>query len=126
MTDDDDRKIGMATSYPNTSTTMDSFRYKIKNVYCDIDIVCRMYEGIHWARWAYQILCGAVVHWEYSKLFKQWSLRVCYWKSEVRCFGFHSMLPAGVNSFIKRLYFSGFCSRERGRHQTFQTKLQRN
>ena len=126
-----DRKIGMATSYPNTTEEVDSFRDKLKRltfVEADvgIDEACRIYEAVHWARWAYKILCGAVVHWEYSKLFNEWSLRVCYWKSEVRCFGFHSMLPAGVNSFAKRLYFSGFCSRERGRHRTFQTKLQRN
>jgi len=138
----DNRKIGMATSYPNMISTMtleseavgDNFRDRLKKltyVECDIDIddACNIYEAVHWARWAYEILCGAVVHWEYSKLFNQWSLRIKYWRSRSSssC-GSCGAHPPSIMSLKRNLrtYFSGFCSRERGRHRTYQTKLQRN
>lgn len=116
----DNRKIGMATSYPNTSTTMDVDC----DIDIDIDIACRVYQGVHWARWAYKILCGAVVHWEYSKVFDTWSLRICYWRNGLFSWITYYLPPMRV--FKRWFCFSAFCSRERGRHRTFQTKLQRN
>lgn len=114
--DTDTRRIGMATSYPNSTTDFASY----------ISVGDR-FESLeravsYWADYLLDIFCGAVVNWVYSKSFNEWSLQILYWESKKT----HNLRPQIIGLMQRLFYFSGFCSRERGRHMHYKTKLQRN
>lgn len=64
-----------------------------------------------------EILLGGKVQWCYSKRFREWSLRLLYYKTTT---------AARVNSQVlqrkPQFYYSGFVSRERGRHWNSRRK----
>lgn len=114
MTGDTRRLPGMATSY---DPDPDYFTYEISGSDEPPEI------KIYWGDYLFDILCGAVVNWIYSGRFNEWSLHILYWKNRTLQKIFKLLSP-----YIKRgrFYFSGFCSRGRGRHWHRESKLQRN
>ena len=80
-----------------------------------------------WAYWLYKKLCGAVIHMTYSKMFNEWSLCVFYWRISFSSCGNCGVNPPTMMSLKRnsRHYFSGFCSRERGRHLNIKRRVDR-
>lgn len=68
-----------------------------------------------------EILCGGHVQWCYSKRFREWSLRLLYYKACKR-----QQVKSQVLQRKPPFYCSGFVSRERGIHRNFQRRLARN
>ena len=110
--DTDFRRIGMATSYSNATVVM---------TVCTTEggYTTLKREPSFWADFALDILRGAVVNWVYSKRFDEWRLTILYWKKERPCIVKAQRVP------YRQAHYSGFRSRERGRHRNFKSRLQR-
>jgi len=97
----------------NRSDTATS-RYDMQKGFSEsvyIDNIVEIPKGEFWSDWALYIFRDAVVNWVYSKRFNYWSLRIIYWKQKVS-----ERLREMKCCFRRVVYFSGFCSRNRGRH----------
>jgi len=67
------------------------------------------------------ILLGGHVQWCYSKRFRMWSFNLLYYKTRKQ-----QRVRSQVLQHKPPFYCSGFVSRERGLHRTFQCRLARN
>lgn len=61
-----------------------------------------------------EILCGGYVQWCYSKRFREWSLRLLYYKTRKR-----QRVKSQVLQRKPQFYCSGFVSRGRGLHSRY-------